>query len=109
MEFLGPVPTTWDETRVLDARVADFITVARKHGDEWYVGSMTDWTQRDIQIDFGFLGSGKFQMVQWADGINADRNATDYSKTTKTISGTDRLTVHLAPGGGWVARIRKTE
>jgi alpha-glucosidase len=109
MEFLGPVPTTWDETRVLDAKVADFITVARKHDDEWYVGSMTDWTPRDILVDCSFLGSGKFQMVQWADGINADRNAMDYSKKTKTITSADRLTIHLAPGGGWVARIRKTE
>ncbi len=109
MEFLGPVPTTWDETKVLDAKVADFITVARRHGNEWYFGSMTDWTPRDIQVDLSFLGQGKFQLVQWADGINADRNATDYTKETKAVTSADHLTIHLAPGGGWVARIRKTE
>lgn len=109
MEFLGPVPTTWDETKVLDAKVADFITVARRHGDEWYVGSMTDWTPRDIQVNCSFLGRGKFQLTQWADGVNADRNATDCRKETKTITSADRLTIHLAPGGGWAARITKTE
>lgn len=109
MEFLGPVPTTWDETKVLDAKVADFITVARRHGNEWYVGSMTDWSPRDIWVDCNFLGLGKFQMVQWADGVNADRNAMDYTMQTKTITGSDRVKVHLAPGGGWVARIRRTE
>jgi alpha-glucosidase len=109
MEFLGPVPTTWDETRVLDAKIGDFITVARRHGDVWYIGSMTDWTARDITIDCGFLGSGKFQMVQWADGVNADKNATDYARGTKAVTSADRLSIHLAPGGGWVARIAKTE
>ena len=109
MAFLGPVPTIWDETKVLDAKVADFITVARRHGGEWYVGAMTDWTPRDIRIDFSFLGAGTFQMVQWADGVNADRSAADYAKETRSITSADRLSVHLAPGGGWVARISKTE
>ncbi len=108
MEFLGPVPTTWDETRVLDAKIADFIVVARKHGDEWYVGAMTDWTPREIRVDCSFLGPGTYQLVQWSDGVNADRNAMDCAKTTRKVTGDDRFTVQLAPGGGWVARIRKT-
>ena len=106
MEFLGPVPTTWDETKVLDAKVAGFIVVARKHGKEWYVGAMTDWTPRDIEVNLSFLGQGTYQLLQWADGVNADRNATDYVKQTKTVTGADRLKIHLAPGGGWVARIK---
>jgi alpha-glucosidase len=108
MEFLGPVPTTWDETRVLDAKIADFIAVARRHGDEWYVAAMTDWTAREIRVDCSFLGSGTFELLQWSDGMNADRNAMDYVKERRTITGSDKLTVRLAPGGGWVARIRKT-
>jgi len=109
MEFLGPVPTTWDQTKVLEGKVADYITVARKHGEDWYVGSMTDWTPRDITVDCSFLGPGSYQLMQWSDGINADRNAMDYRIEKRTITSADRLTVHLAPGGGWVARIRKTE
>jgi alpha-glucosidase len=109
MEFLGPVPTTWDETRVLDAKVADFIVVARRHGNVWYLGAMTDWTPRDIHVDCGFLGKGSFQMVQWADGVNADRNGTDYTKEKRAVASADRLTIHLAPGGGWVARISTSE
>lgn len=105
MEFLGPVPTVWDETRVLDARIAEFVLVARKNGAEWYVGAMTDWTSRDLDVDFSFLGQGRFTMEAFQDGVNADRSAGDYTKTSRPVSNTTRLKIHLAPGGGWAARI----
>jgi alpha-glucosidase len=106
MEFLGPVPTVWDETRVLDGRIGDYVVVARRKGHDWYVGAMTDWTPRQLQIDLPFLGAGNFQMTAYEDGATADRNASDYKKTTTPVSKTTRLTVKLAPGGGWAARIR---
>jgi len=105
MEFLGPVPTVWDETRVLDARIAEFVLVARKSGAEWYVGAMTDWTARDLEVDFSFLGQGRFSMEAYEDGVNADRFASDYKKTATPVSSTTKLKIHLAPGGGWAARI----
>jgi alpha-glucosidase len=107
MEFLSVVPTTWDETRALNAKAADYLTVARKKGDDWYIGSMTDWTPRDFDIDLSFLGEGKCQALIFADGINADRVGSDYTKTKRDVTKSDRLTIHLAPGGGWAAIFKK--
>src|SRR5581483_7518453 len=58
MEFLGPVPSVWDDTKVLDGKIAEYVLVARKSGNDWYVGAMTDWTPRDLEIDFSFLPDG---------------------------------------------------
>jgi alpha-glucosidase len=107
MEFLSSVPVTWDETRTLGGRVGEYITVARQHGDTWYVASMGNWSPRDLEIGLGFLGSGEWELKSWADGINADRNATDFRITRQEVTSEDRLKIHLAPGGGWVARIVK--
>jgi alpha-glucosidase len=105
MEFLGAVPTTWDDTRVLDARIAEYVLVARKNGRDWYVGSMTDWDARDLEVDFSFLPEGNFTLEAYQDGVNADRDARDYKKTTTQVNRTTKLKIHLAPGGGWAARI----
>jgi alpha-glucosidase len=105
MEFLGPVPSVWDETKVLDARIGEFIALARKNGTDWYFGAMTNWTPRDLQIDLSFLPEGNFWMEAYQDGVNADRYASDYKKTKIQISKTTELKVQLAPGGGWAARI----
>jgi alpha-glucosidase len=105
MEFLAPVPTEWDETKVLDARIAEYVVVARRSGRDWYVGAMTDWTPRILDIDFSFLPDGNFTLEAYQDGVNADRNATDYKKVTLQVTKTTKLKIELAPGGGWAARI----
>jgi len=105
MDFLGPVPSEWDETKVLDARIADYVVVARRNGRDWYVGAMTDWTPRTLEIDLSFLPEGTFTMEAYQDGVNADRNASDYKKTTTRVSRTTKLKLSLAGGGGWAARI----
>jgi alpha-glucosidase len=107
MEFLAAVPTEWDETRVLDARIADYVVVARRNGHDWYVGAMNDWTARDLEIDMSFLPDGNFTMDAYQDGVNADRNASDYKKTTMQVSRTTKLKLPLASGGGWAARIHQ--
>ncbi len=107
MEFLSVVPTTWDETKALNAKAGEYITVARKKGNDWFIGSMTDWTPRDFEIGFGFLDSGRYEMTTYADGLNADRYASDYKKEKKDISKSDVLKIHLAPGGGWAAHLKK--
>jgi alpha-glucosidase len=106
MEFLGPVPTVWDETRVLAGEIGDYVLVARRHGREWYVGAMTDWTARELPLDLAFLPEGRFQMDAYADGPNADRHASDYRKTRTEVTPATRLKLGLAEGGGWAARIR---
>jgi alpha-glucosidase len=104
MEFLAPVPTVWDETRVLAAQLGELVVVARRSGREWWVGAITDWTPREIEIDLSFLPEGRFGMEAWEDGINADRFGSDYRKVKDEAARTTKLTVRLAPGGGWAAR-----
>jgi alpha-glucosidase len=105
MEFLAPVPTEWDETKVLDARIADYVAVARRNGRDWYVGTMTDWTPRELDLDFSFLPDGNFSMTSYQDGVNADRSGSDYKMEKRQINRATKLKIKLAPGGGWAARI----
>jgi alpha-glucosidase len=105
MEFLAPVPTVWDETRVLDAKLGEYVVVARRNGRDWYVGAMTNWMGRDLEVDLSFLPSGNFSMDAYQDGVNADRLASDYVKTKGQVTGSKKFKITLAPGGGWAARI----
>jgi alpha-glucosidase len=105
MEFLGPVPSVWDETKVLDARLGQYVLVARRNGRDWYVGAMANWTGRDLEVDFSFLPAGNFWLEAYEDGVNAHRFASDYRKTKTQINKGTRLKITLAPGGGWAARI----
>lgn len=106
-DFIIQVPTTWDETAPLDGKVGEYVAVARRKGSDWFVGAMTNWDARDITLDFSFLPAGKYTAEVFKDGVNADRNATDYKKEIITISSGDKINIHLAPGGGWAARISK--
>jgi alpha-glucosidase len=101
--FITSVPTVWDDTRVLDAKVSDYILIARRSGETWYLGAMTDWTPRNLNLDLAFLGKGKYTMEIFADGANAHRHGNDYRRDIRTVSRRDRLMIHMAPGGGWAA------
>ena len=105
MQFLSVVPTVWDETRVLDAKMSEYVLLARRNGSDWYVGAMTNWTPRDLEVDFSFLPDGSFTLDSYEDGVNADRNASDYKKATRQVNKSTKLKIHLAPGGGWAARV----
>lgn len=106
-DFIARVPVTFDETIPLDGKVGEYVALARKKGDTWYVGAMSNWNARDLMLDFSFLGDGAFQAVVFKDGINADRDATDYRMEVIKVSRDSKLNIHLAPGGGWAARIEK--
>ncbi len=103
--FIASVPTVWDETRVLAAKVGEHILIARRSGTDWYVGAMTNWTGRTLEVDLSFLGPGRWNAEIHRDGPNADRAAVDYVRETRTVSADQRLRINLAPGGGWAARI----
>jgi alpha-glucosidase len=107
MEFLRAVPVLWDETRPLEGQVGSHVLVARRRGAEWYVGAMTNGTARTLTLDLSFLGAGRYTLDSWSDGINADRNGTDYKRETRAVSASDKMTLTLAPGGGFVGRIRR--
>ena len=106
-DFITKIPTISDETVPLDGKVGEYVAIARKKGETWFVGAMTNWTQRDLTLNRSFLGEGVYQAVVFKDGVNADRDGTDYKKEVIKISSADKLNIHLAPGGGWAARIEK--
>ena len=108
-DFITKVPTTFDETVPLDGKVGEFIALARKKGNIWFVGALTNWTPRDLTLNFSFLGKGTYKAVVFKDGLNADRDGTDYKKEVIKISAGNKLDIHLAPGGGWAARIEKVK
>lgn len=105
LQFITSVPTTWDQTIPLDGKVGDYVAMARRKGSTYYAAAMTNWSPRDLTLDFSFLPAGTYHMVIFQDGVNADRNGTDYKRVERTVTNGDKLTVHLAPGGGWAARI----
>ena len=106
-DFIAQVPTTFDETIVLTGEVGEYIALARRKGNTWYVAAMTNWTARNLDIDLSFLGEGTFKAEIFSDGVNADREATDYRKETRTVTSADRLEAAMMPGGGWTARITR--
>ena len=106
MKFLGPVPTVWDDTKVLHAKIGDYVAIARRKNSDWYVGAMTDWTPRELQIDLSFLPAGLYTLESFEDGPNADRSGADYVHTTRRVRRNEKLSIKLAGGGGWAARLR---
>jgi alpha-glucosidase len=103
--FIVNIPVVWDDIKVLDAKVGDYLLLARRSGKEWFVGALTDWTSRDMDLDLSFLPDGQYRMEIFQDGINADRYATDYKHFSVNVKAGEKMKIHLAPGGGWAARI----
>lgn len=100
--FIANIPTTFDETVVLGGEMGEWLALARRKGNTWYVAAMNNWTPRDLQLDLSFLNGRKARV--FADGINADREATDWQGYEQTLDG-GPVNVHLAPAGGWTAII----
>jgi alpha-glucosidase len=103
--LLAGIPTTWDETRAIEGAVGDYLVLARRSGDTWYLAAMTDWTPRTFEVPLSFLGSGKYAATIVADGLNADRHAADYRIEEREVESGTTLALQLAPGGGYVARL----
>ena len=104
--FISDIPTVWDETKALDGKVSEYIVMARRSGSTWYVGAMTDWNARDLEIDLSFLPAGNYTIEIYKDGVNADRAARDYKKVVEDLT-PGKVKVHMAPGGGFAAKIVK--
>jgi alpha-glucosidase len=99
-DFIKQVPVTWDEVRVLNGRPMENITVARRSGKDWYVGSITNWDARTVQVPLGFLGEGKYAAEIYADAPDAATNATHTTFTKEPVDHSTVLDVQMAPGGG---------
>ena len=102
LDFISKVPVVWDERRVLSAKIGEYVIEACRKGDTWYVGGISNWEARTVNLDLSFI-EGK-QMELFVDGINAHRHAEDYIKSVGTVPAT--LTVHLAPGGGFALKTK---
>src|SRR5262249_22117203 len=109
VRFMAAVPTVFDETRALGGSVGEYVGLARREGGGWDVGGWANWTGRGMTVDFSFLASGQYRAEIMQDGINADRDGTDYATKTVMVSRESKLSIHLAPGGGWVAKIVPAE
>ena len=107
LDFIAGLPTVFDETKVVDGKMGEYIVTARQKNGSWYVGGMTNWDPRDLSIDFSFLPQGQdYKVVLISDGINADKQAEDYTRREITdVNSATRLDLHLASGGGFAMRL----
>ena len=106
-DFLEVVPTVWDDTRVLDGVVGRQLVMARRSGDDWFLGALTDHNARDIPVRLDFLGPGNWQMTLWKDAADSNTNAEDLVVEEGAVTANETIDLHLAPAGGAVARFQK--
>lgn len=100
-EYIASVPVLWDESVVLDAKVGEYVVIARRSGDKWFVGAITNQFGREIDIDLSFLGEDKYTLTSFEDGINADRVAIDYKKRTTEVDSQSKIHIKMVNNGGW--------
>lgn len=105
MDFLSQVPVVWDETRVLKASVGEYIVVARRSGDTWFIGGMVGKKGQKFDITLDFIKGNK-TLTCWEDGVNVDLQAQDFACRTKKVKQGDTITISMYDGGGYVAIIK---
>ena len=106
MEFLSAVPSVWADTKPLAGKVGDYVAVARQKGHEWFIGAITDWTPRVMEFKLDFLPPGTYKLIEFVDGINADRYAEDWARKESTVKAGDTIKIKMAPGGGYAAILK---
>jgi alpha-glucosidase len=99
-DFIKQVPATWDEVHVIDGFPMRYITLARRSGKDWYVGSLTNWEERNTKVPLDFLGEGEYVAEIYADGIDAASNATQIAFSKRPVDRSTVLDVHMVLGGG---------
>ncbi|MAW95428.1 MULTISPECIES: glycoside hydrolase family 97 protein [unclassified Leeuwenhoekiella] len=105
-QFITSVPTTWDETVVLDAKIGEYVVVAKRKGDVWYTGAITNNSkeEREFEISLDFLDkTGKYEMTSFEDGINAGRQGLDYKMIKNSVDSKQSMKIRLVRNGGWAA------
>jgi alpha-glucosidase len=107
--FVKAAPATWDETRVVGGRPGDYITVARRRGREWFVGSITGWQGKEVDLPLEFLGRGEFVAEIYSDAPDAAENPKHAVREEKRVNATAVLKVKMAPGGGQAIRLRPAQ
>jgi alpha-glucosidase len=108
LAFIKAVPASWDETRVLNGVPMQYITMARRRGNEWFVGSITNEEARDLDVPLSFLGSGAYDAEIYSDGPNAATQPKDSALAKQRVNAKTVLKLKLAPGGGSAVRLSPT-
>lgn len=111
-EFITKVPVTWDETRSLEAIAGEYVIVAKRKGNKWFIGGITNnkEKERTFEIPLNFLSDGKnYRITSFEDSINANYQAMDYRKKQKMVKSVDKLSVKMARNGGWAAALEPLE
>ena len=106
-DYITSVPVNWDETRVLVAEAGQYIVMAKRRGDKWFIGGITNDKQREVEVTLSFLPEGKeLHMTSFVDGVNADRMAMDYRMEQRTVNRNTKLSIKMARNGGFAAAIK---
>ncbi len=105
-DFISQIPTVFDETIALDGKLGEYVVMARRKDSTWYIAAMTNWQPRQLTISLDMLGDGTHHAEIFADGVNADRDATDYTKEKRRVDQGEKIKIQLMPGGGWSAIVR---
>jgi len=103
--FITSVPTVWDNTVAVDGKLGEYIVMARQKAENWYLGALTNWDARTLEVDLSFLQTGNYAAEVFKDGLNADKKASDYKKEIIQIGKERKLKISMAPGGGYVMKI----
>lgn len=109
MELLGSLPTTWDETKILQGKIGEYIVTARRKGDNWYIAGLNNSASRDVTLKLDFLDAANYKATFCKDGLNAHNYGADYEIVEKNCQKDEPLTIHLAPGGGFIIRLIKNK
>ena len=105
--FLTKIPTVWDETKVIDAQIGEYVIIARRKDNTWFIAAITNWDNRKLQVKLDFLPIGNYQIEAITDGINTKNRAIDYKKVKIDVDNQTVIPMSLEQGGGWVGIITK--
>jgi alpha-glucosidase len=106
-DFLKIVPTVWDDIKFISGYPEDYVAIAKRSGDTWFVGVMNNSIGRSVDLNLGFLNSGNYEAQTWADTKNSDKDPKELKKVIQNIKPGDNLKVTMAKNGGFVAVLRK--
>jgi alpha-glucosidase len=104
-DFIAKIPVEWDETKLLQGKIEKYTVMARRSGNNWFIGAITNWDSRKLELETSFLKPGNYKLEAIQDGINASTRAEDYKQIEMKFMAGDKLKIELASGGGWVARV----
>jgi alpha-glucosidase len=108
-DFIAKIPVEWDETKLLQGKIEKYTVMARRSGDDWFIGAITNWDARTLEFETDFLKPGKYKLEAIQDGKNANTRAEDYKRVEIDFVAGEKLKLELVSGGGWVARISLLE